>query len=367
MKPASLKSSILVAALTSTQLISLAPPAVMAAGASVRVAGAPVFTVNTGAGSMTPAARADVMQKNLDNALVAAKDHSPSSVGIVYVKGQPVLTMGGFYVGTVDAAAAKAAGTTPALLAQRWSTGLKGALSHRASIDNYIAQISGAAAANIGSDSTQAGNYTYVRQGRTVFIPQGMNLPVVLTGSVSSDSARTGDPIEARIAENVNLGDTMIPAGSAVLGQVTESKSGARLAKSGMLGMKFTRLRTPDGIEIPITAHISGKVAGYEDVGTDSTDILKGESTSGKVKNVLLQSAVGAGGGALLGTAVGGIAGGGRGAGRGAWAGLAIGAGLGAANSLLVRKGKEVNVGSGTTLTLQLDAPASVAVSSGAM
>lgn len=367
MKSASFKTSLLALAITSTNLVAFAPPAVMAAGASVRVAGAPVFVINAGAGSMTPATRADIMQKNLDNALVAAKDLSPASVGIVYVKGQPVLTVGGFYVGTVDAASARAAGTTPALLAQKWASGLKSALAQRASIDNYIAQISSTAGGNVGSDSTQAGNYTYVKQGRVVFIPQGMNLPVVMTGSLSSGNARVGDRIEARIAETVNLGETSIPEGSTVIGQVTESASSKRLAKSGLLGMKFNRLRTPDGAEIPITAHISGKVGKYEDVGSDSTDILKGEGTSGRVKNALLQSAVGAGGGALLGTAVGGIAGGGRGAGKGAWAGLAIGAGLGAAHSLLVRKGKDVNVESGTTLTLHLDAPASVAITGGQM
>jgi hypothetical protein len=350
--------------MASTQLVAFAPPAVMAAAASVRVAGSPVFTINAGSGSMTALTRADIMQKNLDNALVASKDHSPSAVGIVYVKGQPVLTMGGFYVGTVDAASAKAAGTTPAILAQKWAAGLKSALARRDSVENYIAQISGTAGANVGSNSTQAGTYTYVKQGRVVFIPQGMNLPVVLTGSLSSGNARIGDRIEARIVETVNLGETSIPAGSTVIGQVTESTSGKRLSKSGMLGMKFTRLSTPDGAETPISAHISGKVGTYEDIGSDSTDILKGETTSGRVKNALLQSAVGAGGGALLGTAVGGIAGGGRGAGRGAWAGLAIGAGLGAAHSLLVRKGKDVNVESGTPLTLQLDAPASISITS---
>lgn len=367
MKPASFKTSFLAFAIASTQMVALAPSAVMAAGSSVRLAGAPVFNVNAGAGTMTAASRADSMQKNLDNALVASKDHSPSSVGIVYVKGQPVLTLGGFYVGTVDAASAKAAGTTPALLAQKWAAGLKSALAQRDSVDNYIAQISGTAGANVGSDATQAGAYTYVKQGRVVFIPQGMNLPVQMNASLSSGTARVGDRIEARIAEDVNLGNTSIPAGSTVIGTVTEASTGKRLAKSGLLGMKFTTLRTPDGAQIPITAHISGRVGGYDDVGSDASDILKGETTSSRVKNALLQSAVGAGGGALLGTAVGGIAGGGRGAGRGAWAGLAIGAGVGAANSLLIRKGKDVNVAQGTALTLQLDAPASVAVTGGQM
>ncbi len=72
---------------------------------------------------------------------------------------------------------------------------------------------------------------------------------------------------------------------------------------------------------------------------------------------------MGAGSGAILGTAIGGIAGGGRGAGRGAWSGLAIGTGLGAADSLLLRKGREINLKSGSPLQSQLDSPVSVATS----
>jgi hypothetical protein len=45
------------------------------------------------------------------------------------------------------------------------------------------------------------------------------------------------------------------------------------------------------------------------------------------------------------------------GAGRGAWSGAAIGGGVGLADSLLLRKGKNVDIHSGTPIQLQLDAP----------
>jgi len=63
---------------------------------------------------------------------------------------------------------------------------------------------------------------------------------------------------------------------------------------------------------------------------------------------------------AALGTAVGAIAGGGSGAGKGAWSGAAIGAGLGVADSLILRKGKDVTIPSGTALQLQLDSPVAI-------
>ena len=64
------------------------------------------------------------------------------------------------------------------------------------------------------------------------------------------------------------------------------------------------------------------------------------------------------GSGALLGTVVGAIASRGYGTGRGALAGLTIGGALGVADSLMLRRGSDINVQSGQALTMQIDAPA---------
>lgn len=312
---------------------------------------------------MTVADRASTIQKNIDNALVAATNKSPSAVGVTYVKGLPVVTLGGFYVTTVDSATAKAAGTTPSVLAQRWSNALKTSLKNEAAVNSYIAQLTGSGASNVtaGTTTTETGSYPYYQQGRIVYIPAGMTLPVALSSSVSSANAKAGDRIEAKIAETVNLGETNIPEGSVVIGQITEANAGSRMGKSGMLGVKFSTLRTPNGQETPISAHIVGGIGKYEGIGSTS-NLVKGETTGTKVKKALIHGGVGAGGGALLGTTIGAIAGGGRGAGRGAIFGTAIGAGLGVANSFLLRKGEDVKVESGQTLKLQLDAPASLSM-----
>lgn len=361
MKTSKRHSQILIAALLAAQTCAMLPMASYAG--PVRVAGQQVFNVSTGGGGLTADARTATIQKNLDNALVATPNASPSSVNIVYVKGQPVLTLGGFYVTTVDAGTAKAYKTTPAMLAQKWSTGLKTALKDSASVKHYVAQLNGTTTAQAGTTSTNTGSFPYYQQGRVVYVPAGMTIPVTLSTAVSSETAHAGDVLEAKVAQDVQLGDTSIPAGSVVLGKVTESAGGARLGKSGMLGMKFDSLRTPSGQEIPITAHIVGGIANYNEIG--QTDIVKGESTSTKVKQALVRGAIGAGSGAVLGTAIGAIAGHGRGAGRGAIAGTAIGGALGVAQSLLLRKGSDVKVQSGQQFSLQLDAPASLAVTSG--
>jgi hypothetical protein len=120
-------------------------------------------------------------------------------------------------------------------------------------------------------------------------------------------------------------------------------------------------LRTPDGIETPITAHLVGGIGKYmEKGGSDTSDTLRGETAKNKFVSAGLRTAVGAGAGAALGTAVGAIAGGSKGAGKGAWSGTAIGSGVGLADSLLLRKGKDVTIQSGQSMQLQLDAPVQI-------
>jgi hypothetical protein len=347
------QTAVLIAATVGVQL--LVPLAALAD--PVRIAGTQAFNITTGGG-----ARAASVQKNVDNALVATSNHTPSAVGVLYVKGQPVITLGGFYVTTVDAATARVSHTTPSILAQKWSEGMKTAMKNKAAVDAYVNQLSGSTTANAGTTTTNAGSYPYYRQGRIVYIPAGMTIPVAIRSSISSENARTGDAIEGQIAQTVDLGDTAIPAGSVITGRVTEADAGQRLGKSGMLGMKFDTLRTPDGQTVPITAHIIGGIGKYQEVGSQS-NVIKGEATSDKVKQALIRGGIGAGGGALLGTTIGAIAGGGHGAGRGAIAGTVLGGAVGVAESLLYRKGNDVNVSSGQTVNLQLDAPASLSVS----
>ena len=99
-------------------------------------------------------------------------------------------------------------------------------------------------------------------------------------------------------------------------------------------------------------------------MGEPGSDQFRGENGGTKLKAAAVRAGIGAGSGAILGTAIGGIAGGGRGAGRGAWSGTIIGAGLGVADSLLLRKGREINLRSGSPLQLQLDSSVSIVDSS---
>lgn len=419
------KHRILVLGLSLTQALALSPQAVLAADGTVRLAGQTVIVNKSATGGMTAEQRAEAIQRNLDNALVAAKDRSPASVSIVYVKGLPVITLGGYQVATVDTDNAKLAGTTPAVLAQRWSDSLKKVLQDRVSVDSYVAQLTGASSSPVapasaesytqqaqipnqqqyspppyqppaqqpygnqppqgaygqqgyypqGGPPGQYGGSSYdqynrqtpppgygmpMQRGRVVYAPAGLVMSASLNTSIATQAAQPGDLIQATISQPVLLGDSQIPAGATIIGQVTEAKGGGYLGRAGTLAIKFNRLRTPDGIETPITAHIQGGIGKYTDKGNDQADVFKGETWKTKVGQGVIRGGIGAGAGAALGTAVGAIAGGGRGAGRGAWSGTAIGAGVGVVDSLVLRKGKDVVIPSGQTIQIQLDAPVSI-------
>ena len=63
---------------------------------TIKIAGQPIFSLASASDSGAIVKRAETVQNNLDNALVAAQDRSPASVNITYVKGMPVITLGGY-------------------------------------------------------------------------------------------------------------------------------------------------------------------------------------------------------------------------------------------------------------------------------
>lgn len=385
------------------------PLAVLASDSDVKLAGQVVLTNIQPAGGLTSEKRTETIQQNLDNALVATKGSGTPAVAVTYVKGTPIVTLGGYNVATVDSASAKMAGTTPALLAKRWADALRAAVRDTDSLNAYVSQISGeyvASAPKVIASSPQTvpssdfsapqrpamdvpsqqpaysaqaqRSFQYQppaqdpgmmnpgvpqygqmppMQGRVVFAPAGLIIPAILNTSITSEVARAGDMLQATISQPIILGDSQIPTGSVLIGQVTDADAGKMLGRSGGLEIKFTSLRTPDGQDVPLFAHLVGEVGKYKDGGNDKSDSFKGENWKGKVVQAGVRGLIGAGTGAALGTAVGAIAGGRRGVGRGAWSGTAIGGGVGVAQSLLLRKGANVNIQSGTPIKLQLDGP----------
>lgn len=352
-------------------LSGLYPPQALSADATVRIGGASVFTIPAASGEMTVEGRAAIVQRNLNGALIGAENRSPSSVAVIYQKGVPIVTLGKYRIVTVDATSARVVGASPASLASRWAGSLRRALADTDNVDTYIAQLTsgvrggGAGPGTAGSASPVVMQTSPVHQGHLVYIPAGMMIPAKLSTSVSSEVAQPGDVIKASVNEAVNLENGSIPAGSMLIGEVVSSEAGQRMGKSGELTLRLTTLRTPDGVETPITAHIANSAGGFAQVPNGPGTTLKGETTHNKIESSAIRGAIGAGAGALLGTTIGAIAGGGHGAGRGALAGVIIGGGLGVADALLLRKGANVVLPSGQQLQVEFDSPAQLAGCSG--
>lgn len=188
-------------------------------------------------------------------------------------------------------------------------------------------------------------------QGGVAVVAAGTKFRAQLKTTLDSASSRPGEQVEATINEPIYVnGSPVIPAGSRLIGSVTDAVSAKRFraGANGKIDLRFTAIETPDGRRFPLSASVDGVR-------------LSGGSAAGRVGKGVAATAIGAGSGALLGTAIGAIVGsqgGGRSVGQaigmGALMGTAIGGGVGAVGGV-VRKGSEVKLNAGMSLPLQLD------------
>lgn len=109
----------------------------------VRVAGQEVFTIQAAAGGFTPLERTIIVEKNINNALMGARDHSPASVEIIMINQLPVIRVDGKHVVTVTSECARFAGTTMEALAAEWAHNIRSVLAQTAMVNQYIAELSG--------------------------------------------------------------------------------------------------------------------------------------------------------------------------------------------------------------------------------
>lgn len=195
-------------------------------------------------------------------------------------------------------------------------------------------------------------------QQQSATLPSGLTLPISLDTSISTQAAKEGDYIQAHINHNITLGGpNYLPGGTVVTGEVTASKPGRRAERSGLLTIQFNQLRLPNGLLIPIQAHLVGDIGNYKLNGNDT---VRGEGLGTKILNFGLRTGLGAGMGTAFGCAIGGISQGRYGVGSGAWSGMAIGSGAGALYSLLGRRGRDVLIHAGTQMQLQVDEPVQI-------
>jgi hypothetical protein len=170
---------------------------------------------------------------------------------------------------------------------------------------------------------------------RETTLPAGTLLRVRLDNSVGSDISRVEDSVHARLVSPIVIGGrTVVPAGSALTGSVTQATRSGKVKGRAQLGMRFHTLAPAGDNE---RYRISTRTWARTAPGTKKKDAAK----------IGLPAA----GGAIVGGVIGGK--------KGAAIGAAAAGGTGTAVVLSTR-GKEVRLGRGAVLLLRLSEPLTV-------
>jgi hypothetical protein len=185
----------------------------------------------------------------------------------------------------------------------------------------------GDSTAKAASDGRQSSAVQRVPGPDPITIPGGATFALVLETALSSATSRSGDRVVARLAEDVRVGDkVVVPAGSEVRGLVTAAVPSGRVKGLARLAFDLDTLILEDK---------------ERSIGTEPVDITAGNSHKKDAATI----GIGAGAGAIVGAIVDGK----KGAGIGALIGGATGTGV-----VLTSTGKEVELGSGTRVTVRL-------------
>ncbi len=169
-------------------------------------------------------------------------------------------------------------------------------------------------------------------------VPAGTVIEVAFLDGVSSKSSQAGDSFRARVSKDVvQDGIVVIPAGSVVVGSVTEAVPLKKIGGQAKLALEFTKLELTSGRTAPISASFSE--AGKSETGKDAATI-GGATAGGAVLGRMLSK-----GDRNKGTVLGAIV--------GAAAGTAIAS---------KTKGEEVEIPAGTAITLKLQDAAQITV-----
>ncbi len=182
----------------------------------------------------------------------------------------------------------------------------------------------------------------------TVVLPRKTDLHIELKKGINSRTARHGDKFSALVEVPVTVNDSIvIPVGSYVLGHVVRSKRSGHVKGKAELLLGFDTLILPDGTTRQIVAVVDS-AENYPTQDELEEGTLQAPGSQGA--EVGIGAISGAATGAITGATVGVFRGETL---KGAGIGAAVGAAGGAIISLL-KKGEEVELPKGSSLTIQL-------------
>ncbi len=182
-------------------------------------------------------------------------------------------------------------------------------------------------------------------------IPQGTHLLLRMVNTVSTRTAKTGDYVYLRTASPVAAGGRIVvPVGSYVQGVVAHTKRGGRIAGRAEMAIRLDTLTLPDGMAAKFSPRLSSVDSGQTGQAVDPAENAVEQAP--ERGHDAAQVAILAGSGA----AIGGVA-------DGDWGGAGIGAGVGSAVGLatvLLTRGREVELRQGATLDVVIDRPVAI-------
>jgi hypothetical protein len=177
-------------------------------------------------------------------------------------------------------------------------------------------------------------------------VPVGTHLPLVLHNAISTRSARVGDPIYLETLFPVMIdGRVVIPSGSYVSGEITETKRAGRVKGRAELMIRLNMLILPNAYSVNLNAVPSNAGTGGAETTNEEGKIKGDTDKAGDVATVAKTTSLGAGIGAIAGRSV---------AGAGIGAGIGAGAGL---LAVLLTRGPDAELPRGTTVEAVLNRP----------
>ncbi len=213
-----------------------------------------LFELEANADKLTASERAIIVQKNLDNAIIKAKNKGPSAVTVEIENRHPVVKLDGFHIITADANSAKRRDMTMMALAEYWASKIKDCLSDENAIKTYVSRL---------TSTTPVASAVVSTDKHIVVLKPEMRLPIQIVSGFYNDGATIGDNVTAVISRDIPLETdykTYLPKGTLVHGKVVSAdiyKYNGYPNKDAVT-IDFFAMETPDGQEIPINAHIMG-------------------------------------------------------------------------------------------------------------
>ena len=206
------------------------------------------------------------------------------------------------------------------------------------------------AAAPVASSAAPSNALAQTRKKAQIEVVSGTHIPLVLHNAISTRSAKLGDPVYFETIFPVMVdGHVVIPAGSYVSGEITESKRPGRVKGRGELMMKLTELILPNGYMVNLNAAPNGAGTGGGETVNKEGQIVGDSDKTSDVGTVIRSTEAGTGIGAGVGAAAGNI-----GKGVGVGAGIGAIAGLGA---ILLTRGPDTELPRGSTLEAVIERP----------